>query len=465
MLKGIARNIANKRIIKGPRLGLDGQAVQSEIIVETGLQTVRSLFGDDIYVRMANSVEIPALLNAISGTIGIVTYVVPDIDNPEYLVMWMMLFDYENYLSRLSNRYIGRFEMFSAISHRYGSMLSPWIADSRHEMARIGSWITSANLPVSSRLERDGRGYLVEGRPGVAQMTSFLIAAAPEAPIQAKLATNRLFFGLALFLSIVLILFMAKNAAADILNPVEELIMGMKFASCENYAWRINLRRGDELGQLCESFNSMMRGLEEKNLMGKMLSKSAVNFAEQNGSKSSIGEFVFLYMGIPSFTSWVAGSSVDQMFIDLREQIAAISGFVISAGGDIDKIVGDKMLAVFAVDGDLSEAVASACKAATSIIMAESRANLPFPIAIGINSGKVITGLLGVGEKRDFTVIGDAVNVAARIEGVAENLRYQRCLMSERVFASLKHGVVAREYGEVELKGKAMPIKVYQLSI
>lgn len=153
------------------------------------------------------------------------------------------------------------------------------------------------------------------------------------------------------------------------------------------------------------------------------------------------------------------------MFIDLKSQIALISGFIIGEGGDIDKIIGDRMLAVFAVNGSLADAVESACRAATKIMSAESKANLPFPVAIGINSGRVITGLLGVGEKRDFTVIGDAVNVTARIENVAENLRYQRCLLSETVFTALKRGMTAREYGEVELKGKAMPIKVYQLSI
>jgi adenylate cyclase len=209
----------------------------------------------------------------------------------------------------------------------------------------------------------------------------------------------------------------------------------------------------------------MMRGLEEKNLMGRMLSKSALSYTAQNNTESSIGEFVFLYIGIPSFMSWVSGVSVEQMFSDLKEQIAMISGFVMSEGGDIDKIIGDKMLVVFAVEGNLPAAVASACQAASKIIAAESKASLPFPVAIGINSGKVITGLLGVGEKRDFTVIGDAVNVAARIENLAEVMRYQRCLLSENVYASLQAGLSAREYGEVELKGKAMPMKVYQLSL
>lgn len=465
MLQGTAKNMAGKRFKTSKiNVRLDSEAVQGEIIVETGLQTVKSLFGDDVFVRMAHSVETPVLMSAISGTIGIITHMVPDIENPEYMILWMVAFEYENYLNRLAYRYHGKYDIFAALSHRHSAIVDPRMANYRNDLAMIGAWITSANLPLSRQIERSGERFLVEGRPGVAQ-SSFLVAASSEAPIQAKIAGNRVMFWLSFLLSVVLILVIAKNAAADILTPVESLIRGMKFASCENYSFRINMKRADELGNLCAAFDSMMRGLEEKNLMGKMLSKSALNFSEQNGSDSSTGEFVFLYIGIPSFASWVAGSSVEQMFIDLKEQITQISGFVIGEGGDVDKIIGDKMLAVYAVNGSLQDAVDSACRTAIKIITAESRANLPFPVAIGINCGKVITGVLGVGDKRDFTVIGDAVNVAARIESVAEILRYQRCLLSESVFKAIKPGVVAREYGEVELKGKAMPVKVYQLSI
>ncbi len=466
MLQGTAKNMAGKRFKTGKiNVRLDSEAVQGEIIVETGLQTVKSLFGDDVFVRMAHSVETPVLMSAISGTIGIITHLVPDMENPEYMILWMVAFEYENYLNRLAYRYHGKYDIFAALAHRHSAIVDPRMADYRHDLAMIGAWITSANLPLSSQIERSGERFLVEGRPGVAQLSSFLVAAASEAPIQAKIAGNRVMFWLSFLLSVVLILVIAKNAAADILTPVESLIRGMKFASCENYSFRIGMQRADELGSLCDAFDSMMRGLEEKNLMGKMLSKSALNFSEQNGSDSSTGEFVFLYIGIPSFTSWVAGSTVEQMFVDLKEQITQISGFIIGEGGDVDKIIGDKMLAVYSVNGSLQDAVESACRTAVKIITAESRANLPFPVAIGINCGKVITGVLGVGDKRDFTVIGDAVNVAARIESVAEVLRYQRCLLSERVFEALKPGVIAREYGEVELKGKAMPVKVYQLSI
>jgi len=209
----------------------------------------------------------------------------------------------------------------------------------------------------------------------------------------------------------------------------------------------------------------MMKGLEEKMLMGRMLSKSAQKFSLQdvdsNGKKM---EFAFLYIGISSFSSWMLSSSKEALFKDLSRQVAMISQVVMEAGGDIDKIIGEKILAVFHADNDRERAAAAACKTALQIVTAEARGQLTFPVAIGINIGAVITGFLGVGEKRDFTVIGDAVNVTARIEGLAETLGCQRCLASEKIVELLPADIIAREHGEVELKGKACLVKLYQLS-
>ena len=89
---------------------------------------------------------------------------------------------------------------------------------------------------------------------------------------------------------------------------------------------------------------------------------------------------------------------------------------------------------------------------------------LSFSIAIGLNYGNVINGFLGVGNKRDFTVIGDPVNVSARIESLAECLENNRCVISETFYKLVNNTVNATVYGEVELKGKSQPMKVYQLS-
>ncbi|MBU1105130.1 MAG: HAMP domain-containing protein [Candidatus Riflebacteria bacterium] len=465
MLKHIARSIVKRRSQEGQTGQVDGSAIEGEMIVEAGLQTVRSLFGDDVFVKLAHGVGLPVLMDVVAGTAGLIIHAVPGIENPEFIMVWLIHFDYESYLARIASNYRGDYLFWPVEAHRYGGVTRKDLPKNRHELVKMASWIASANLPVSGRIKHEGRWYLADGRSGLTQMTSLILAMAPEAPIDHALAQARFVFALLLVVTLLLILFIAKNVADDILMPIRSLISGMKQVGRENYSYRISVEGTDELGVLCSSFDQMMKGLEEKKLMGRMLSKSAQKFSLQDADANAQKmEFAFLYIGIPSFASWMHGFSKEALFSDLSGQVAHISRIVMEAGGDIDKIIGEKILAVFHADNDPAKAVAAACKAALQIVSVETHGQLTFPVAIGINFGTVITGFLGVGEKRDFTVIGDAVNVTARIEGFAETLRYQRCLASERIAELLPPDILAREHGEVELKGKSRLVKVYQLS-
>ena len=109
---------------------------------------------------------------------------------------------------------------------------------------------------------------------------------------------------------------------------------------------------------------------------------------------------------------------------------------------------------------DSAKAVYNAAK---RILELEESKKLPFSVSIGINYGEVINGFLGIGNKRDFTVIGDAVNITARIEGLAENLKGNRCLLSNTFNELISGDIKTEYYGEVELKGKSQPMKVYSL--
>ena len=95
--------------------------------------------------------------------------------------------------------------------------------------------------------------------------------------------------------------------------------------------------------------------------------------------------------------------------------------------------------------------------------MIESSDKISYKVSVGVNYGQVISGFLGVGEKRDFTIIGDPVNVAARIAVLGEKLDKDNCLISETIYSFINDSVEANLYGKVELKGKSEPMKVYQL--
>ena len=93
----------------------------------------------------------------------------------------------------------------------------------------------------------------------------------------------------------------------------------------------------------------------------------------------------------------------------------------------------------------------------------ENSEKLPFKVAVGVNYGQVISGYLGVGEKRDFTIIGDPVNVTARIAVFAEKLASNRLVVSDNVKKLIEKNIKTEEYGEVLFKGKSQPAKVYRI--
>ena len=180
----------------------------------------------------------------------------------------------------------------------------------------------------------------------------------------------------------------------------------------------------------------MMQVWKRRNDGVKMLSGSAQKqtlHGHANASRKA--DCVLLYVGIPDFSGYMAKMPPAVLFEDLKRHVAYIAGVISDEGGEIDKIIGDKQLIAFHPDSrSLDECLKSACKAALRISGGEAMGSLPFPVAQGISVGTVVTGFLGVGEKRDFTVIGDTVNVAARIEAFAEKQRFERCLVSEDVY-------------------------------
>ena len=132
----------------------------------------------------------------------------------------------------------------------------------------------------------------------------------------------------------------------------------------------------------------------------------------------------------------------------------------------MDKFVGDEMMAFFS--GAKKEY--NACKAAMEIrkVMAEEQKKsiargLPvISIGIGINTGKVVFGPVGSSTRKDFTSIGDTVNLAARLEG-ANKAYGSKSLVSEAVFEKVNSFFICRELDFITVKGKTKPVKIYEI--
>ena len=465
--KEFGRNLLFRLQPEKSSTGLSAHMVKSEIYYESGLSTIRSSFGDDEAMKLANNLNELTEFEVLTGAAAIFLRVLPSLEEPNFLLFWLTKFSSGALLSRIADNCRDRYAVFSVENHRYGSLSLPSSSLGDLDLERFGTLLSVSNLPVSEEIAYGDQKLLVEGRPGIFQFTNFLLAIASKTAITQEIYNLRLWFYNLLLISLLVILLVAFRTSADIILPIHRLAEGMKEVERQNFHYRISIDRDDELGELCQSYDQMAQGLAEKEVMGKMLSQTAVKSAVDKGHtagarKGTKRDYAFIFVGIPGFSSWLGFGSVDDLFADLQKQTSEVCRIVVAEGGDIDKFVGDKLLGLFSADNP-EDAAELAMKAVEKILRAEDAGKLPFPVAVGVNFGEVICGHLGVGEKRDFTVIGDAVNVSARIEKEAEKLRFNRALFSEAFIENVKIKRNFRLFEEVQLKGKTVALKIFSL--
>ena len=136
---------------------------------------------------------------------------------------------------------------------------------------------------------------------------------------------------------------------------------------------------------------------------------------------------------------------------------------IIAQGGYVDKFIGDAIMAVFRGDYHLDRAIDASLAARTRInnlpALKEQVAFTP-KVSIGINSGEMISGNIGCATLRrlDYTVIGDAVNIAQRLQSAAGP---GQIIINESSYEKVKESFNCRKVGEVNLKNKAIPMNIY----
>lgn len=176
------------------------------------------------------------------------------------------------------------------------------------------------------------------------------------------------------------------------------------------------------------------------------------------------------FSDLKDFTSISERLSPEEMLKQLNEYLAAMTEIVLDYGGYLDKYDGDAIMAAYGVPVEQDDHAERACFSALDMQekLRELRLkwqmeNRPLLQArIGINSGNMIAGNIGGKRRFDYTVIGDAVNLAARLEGV--NKMYGTSIMiSEETYDLVKEKIIARELDFIRVKGKTKPVRIFEL--
>jgi len=179
-----------------------------------------------------------------------------------------------------------------------------------------------------------------------------------------------------------------------------------------------------------------------------------------------------LFSDIRSFTSYSERYTPEEVVSILGEYLTEMVNVILKYGGMLDKFVGDEIMAVFGAPHYMLEHAKKACFTALEMIRTLDRlkerwlqkGREAFNIGIGINTGDMLVGNLGSEQIFDYTVIGDAVNLGARLEGI--NKLYKTAnniIISEFTRNELDDEFVTRELDSVRVKGKAKPVAIYEL--
>jgi adenylate cyclase len=258
----------------------------------------------------------------------------------------------------------------------------------------------------------------------------------------------------------ILFLRMSVNSIANVLS---NMVKGTLRFSSELLQYKDRVRTQDEIKLLSGEVGHMttvIRGVIP------YISQSTLQHAEREKPTTESKEQAFLFTDIRGFTTLCEGKD-PQTIVDLLNHYLDLQTTIIEANaGDVDKYVGDEMMATF--EGARKEH--NACKAGLEIrraMIEETRkaaeaAGTVIDIGIGINAGLVTHGSVGAKNRMDFTSIGDAVNLAARLEGA--NKPYGTgSLISEAVHEKVKKDFLCREIDLLTVKGKNLPVRIFEI--
>jgi adenylate cyclase len=266
--------------------------------------------------------------------------------------------------------------------------------------------------------------------------------------------------------------------ARGISKPVLQLAEGARKIGEGDYAHRVNVNQPDEMGFLAASFNHMSEGLAERDqvrdLLGKVVSPAVAT--ELLRKDVTLGgeerEVTVLFSDLRSFTTMCEALPPQEMLQILNDYFTRMSAIVEAHGGIVDKYVGDAMMALFGAplqnpdDADRAmEAALEMCEALDELNRLWQAQRRPtIGVGIGIHTDVVVAGNMGSQKRLNYTVIGDGVNLASRLEGLTKTPEYEtRIIVSSLTLAKAKKRYRTRRLGEVAVKGKRNSTEIYAL--
>jgi adenylate cyclase len=334
---------------------------------------------------------------------------------------------------------------------------------------------------LEAQIARDRRAVSKEVDDVTDLIETVTRASADEALYLERIASRTI---LAVTLTaLVLGLLLAALITISLVRPVKELVAGTKAVEGGDLSVNVKVNTSDEIASLADSFNHMVGGLKQKerieSTFGKYVDPRIVKtlIEAEHGGTGERRVATLFFSDIENFTSICEQMPADGVVRFLNRYFSVMAGPIGATDGIIDKYIGDSIMAFWAPPfvSEREHAVLAVRAAVAQLALIET-INLELPgllgvardaaphinVRIGITTGEVTVGSVGSEQSKSYTVIGDAVNLASRLEG-ANKLYGTRLLISESTRSLLEQQFVTRELDTIRVKGKDVAVRVFEV--
>ncbi|MCR4949636.1 MAG: HAMP domain-containing protein [Treponema sp.] len=276
-----------------------------------------------------------------------------------------------------------------------------------------------------------------------------------------------------LFIAIILIRIFSNG----ITNPIKELVAASSKIEHGEFELDIKPRTQDEIGLLTSSFVQMGKGLAEREKLMISFSKFTNKTIAQKAASGELtlgGEnrnATIFFSDIRSFTAMSEKMQPNEVVEFLNVYMTKMVECVNKTNGVVDKYIGDAIMAVWGAPESSGSPAQDALNAVSAALMMRislfnynkeraAKGLAPVKIGCGINSGPVVAGQIGSEERMEYTVIGDAVNLASRTEALNKPFATD-ILITENTYNLIKDHIIVQEMPGVHVKGKTDAIKMF----
>jgi adenylate cyclase len=268
----------------------------------------------------------------------------------------------------------------------------------------------------------------------------------------------------------------AVGLAALLSRPIFRLVQATGAIAAGNFNVTLPVASRDELGVLTDSFNRMARSLREKEMIKRAftryVAREVVEEILKNPENMALTgerrEVTVLFCDVRGFTPLSERLSPEEVVLLLNDFYNLMIETTFKHDGTLDKFLGDAVMAVFGAP--LAHPDHSARAIRTALAMQEGIVGLnerrgrdgkePIAVGIGVSAGEAVAGTVGTEDRMEYTVIGDSVNLAARLES---NAKPGQILISHRTYERVRDLVDARPLGRIRVKGKEEEVEVYEV--